>query len=62
LDSTGKRLTNFTRVKTFGDHQPFLGEVNWLKVMWTPLGREEFACEPQIVNSDPGAAIARHCE
>jgi hypothetical protein len=53
LDSTGKRVTNFTRVETFGDHQPTLGDVNWLKVNVDPSSREVFSYEPQIVNRDP---------
>jgi hypothetical protein len=53
LDSTGKRITNFTRVETFGDHQPTLGDVNWLKVNVDPASREVFSYEPQIVNHDP---------
>jgi len=53
LDATGKRVTNFTRVETFGDHQPFLGDVNWLKVNVDPSSREVFSYEPQIVNRDP---------
>jgi hypothetical protein len=53
LDSTGKRVTNFTRVETFGDHQPTLGDVNWLKVNVDASSREVFSYEPQIVNRDP---------
>ena len=53
LDATGKRVTNFTRVETFGDHQPTLGDVNWLKVNVDPSSREVFSYEPQIVNRDP---------
>lgn len=53
LDSTGKRVVNFTRVETFGDHQPFLGDVNWLKVNVDPSSREVFSYETQIVNRDP---------
>jgi hypothetical protein len=53
LDTTGKRVVNFTRVETFGDHQPFLGDVNWLKVTVDPSSREVFSYEPQIVNRDP---------
>jgi hypothetical protein len=52
LDSTGKRVTNFTRVETFGDHQPTLGDVNWLKVNVDPSSREVFSYQPQIVNRD----------
>ncbi len=44
---------NFTRVETFGDHQPNLGDVNWLKVTVDPSSREVFSYEPQIVNRDP---------
>jgi hypothetical protein len=53
LDSAGKRVTNFTRVETFGDHQPTLGDVNWLKVNVDPSSREVFSYQPQIVNRDP---------
>jgi len=53
LDGAGKRVTNFTRVETFGDHQPTLGDVNWLKVNVDPASREVFSYEPQIVNRDP---------
>jgi len=53
LDAAGKRVTNFTRVETFGDHQPTLGDVNWLKVNVDPSSREVFSYEPQIVNRDP---------
>jgi len=52
LDSRGKRVVNFTRVQTFGDHQPFLGDVNWLKVNVDPTSRNVFSYEPQIVNRD----------
>lgn len=52
LDSTGKRVTNFTRIETFGDHQPTLGDVNWLKVNVDPSRRAVFSFEPQIVNRD----------
>ncbi|MFI5247807.1 MAG: hypothetical protein ACHQWV_04555 [Nitrospirales bacterium] len=53
LDTAGKRIVNFTRVETFGDHQPNLGDVNWLKVTVDPSSREVFSYEPQIVNRDP---------
>jgi len=52
LDTAGKRVTNFTRVETFGDHQPTLGDVNWLKVNVDPSSREVFSYQPQIVNRD----------
>ena len=44
---------NFTRVETFGDHQPALGDVNWLRVNVDPSSREVFSYETQIVNRDP---------
>jgi hypothetical protein len=53
LDSAGKRVVNFTRVETFGDNQPNLGDVNWLKVNVDPSSREVFSYQPQIVNRDP---------
>ena len=53
LDSTGKRVVNFTRVETFGDSAPNLGDVNWLKVNVDPSSREVFSYEPQIINRDP---------
>jgi hypothetical protein len=52
LDTAGKRVVNFTRVETFGDHQPTLGDVNWLKVNVDPSSREVFSYETQIVNRD----------
>ena len=52
LDAKGRRLENFTRVETFGDHQPTLGDVNWLKVNVDPSSREVFSYETQIVNRD----------
>jgi hypothetical protein len=52
LDTAGKRVVNFTRVETFGDHQPYLGDVNWLKVNVDPSSREVFSYETQLVNRD----------
>jgi hypothetical protein len=52
LDTKGNRIVNFTRVETFGDHQPALGDVNWLKVNVDPSSREVFSYETQIVNRD----------
>ncbi len=52
LDATGKRVVNFTRVESFGDHQPALGDVNWLKVNVDPASREVFSYEPQVINRD----------
>ena len=36
-DSLGRRLENFTRVETFGDHQENdTNDVNWLRVVVDP--------------------------
>jgi len=49
-DSAGRRLENFTRVETFGDHQENgNNDVNWFKVRIDPRSREVFSYEPQIV-------------
>ena len=56
LDSTGRRLENFTRVETFGDHQENgTNDVNWLKVFVNPRSREVFSYQQQIV---PGNRVA----
>jgi hypothetical protein len=50
LDSSGRRLENFTRVETFGDNQANgNNDVHWLKVLVDPRSREVFAFQPQIV-------------
>ncbi len=55
-DSLGRRVENFTRVETFGDHQENgLNDVHWLKVLVNPQSREVFAFQPQIV---PGNRVA----
>jgi hypothetical protein len=49
-DSQGRRLENFTRVETFGDHQENgINDVHWLKVFVNPRSREVFAYQPQVV-------------
>lgn len=49
-DSEGARLENFTRVETFGDNASYgTNDVNWLKLIVDPRGREVFAYQPQIV-------------
>jgi hypothetical protein len=56
LDTTGKRLENFTRIETFGDNAANgTNDTNWLKVMVYPSSREVFAFQPQIV---PGNRVA----
>jgi len=55
LDSSGRRVENFTRVETFGDHA-FAGspqwdtnDAHWVKVLVDPHSRDVFAFQPQIV-------------
>ena len=56
LDAKGRRVENFTRVETFGDHTfPApngswdTNDVNWVKVLVDPHSRDVFAFQPQIV-------------
>ena len=50
LDSTGKRLENFTRVETFGDHQENgINDVHWVKALVDPNSRDVFAFQAQMV-------------
>lgn len=55
LDANGVRVSNFTRVETFGDHavsgHPEWddNDVQWLKVYVNPKSREVFSYQPQIV-------------
>jgi hypothetical protein len=59
LDSQGRRVENFTRVETFGDHQENgTNDVNWLKVNVDPRSREVFAFQPQIVPGNRTAVPA----
>lgn len=61
LDANGVRVTNFTRVETFGDHavkgHPEWddNDVQWLKVYVDPNSREVFSYQPQIVPSNINA-------
>lgn len=56
LDSTGRRLENFTRVETFGDNQGNgTNDVNWIRVVVDARSREVFSYQPQIV---PGNRVA----
>ncbi len=53
LDSTGRRVQNFTRVETFGDHQENNNnDVQWLKVFVDPRSRGVFFFQPQIIASN----------
>jgi len=59
LDAGGRRLENFTRVETFGDHaENGTNDVNWLKVLVDPDSREVFAYQPQIVPGNRTAVPA----
>jgi hypothetical protein len=50
LDAQGRRIENFTRVETFGDHQENGdNDVHWVKVEVDPGSREVFSYQPQIV-------------
>jgi hypothetical protein len=68
LDADGKRVENFTRVETFGDHtfgtltttppghpEWDTNDVHWVKVLVDPQSRDVFAFQPQIV---PGNRVA----
>jgi hypothetical protein len=58
-DSQGRRLENFTRVETFGDHQENgNNDVNWLKVDVDPRSREVFSYQQQIVPANRTAVPA----
>jgi hypothetical protein len=50
LDSSGRRLENFTRVETFGNNAANgNNDVQWLKVVVDARSREVFSYQPQIV-------------
>jgi hypothetical protein len=58
-DSQGRRVENFTRVETFGDHQENgNNDVHWLKVDVEPRSREVFSYQPQIVPANRTAVPA----
>jgi hypothetical protein len=58
-DSQGRRVENFTRVETFGDHQENgNNDVHWLKVDVDPRSREVFSYQPQIVPGNRPAVPA----
>ncbi len=54
----GRRLQNFTRIETFGDHaEAGNTDVQWVKVLVAPGSPEVFAYQPQVVPGNlPGAA------
>ena len=56
LDSNGRRVENFTRVETFGDHafgaahpEWDTNDVHWVKALVDPQSRDVFAFQPQVV-------------
>jgi len=59
LDAQGRRLENFTRVETFGDHQENgVNDMHWVKVLVDPFSRDVFAFQPQIVPANRVAVPA----
>jgi hypothetical protein len=59
LDSSGRRLENFTRVETFGDNAGNgNNDVQWLKVLVHADSREVFAYQAQIVPANRVAVPA----
>ncbi len=58
-DAQGRRVENFTRVETFGDHEENQdNDVHWLKVTVDPRSREVFSYQPQIVPANRTAVPA----
>jgi hypothetical protein len=56
LDAAGRRVQNFTRVETFGDHaENNNNDVQWVRVEVDPDSREVFAFQPQIIPSNAGS-------
>ena len=59
LDSQGRRLENFTRLETFGDHQENNdNDVHWVKALIDPQSRDVFAFQEQIVPANRVAGPA----
>src|SRR5262249_32824760 len=59
LDAQGRRLENFLRVETFGNHQENgINDVHWVKVLVDDRTREVFAFQPQIVPANRVAVPA----
>jgi hypothetical protein len=50
LDAAGRRVQNFTRVETFGDHQENNNnDVQWVRVEVDTRTRDVFSFQPQII-------------
>ncbi len=59
LDSSGRRIENFTRVETFGDNAANgNNDVHWVKILVDTRSREVFAFQPQIVPANRTAVPA----
>jgi hypothetical protein len=64
LDANGRRVENFTRVETFGDHafaahpEWDTNDVHWVKALVDPQSRDVFAFQPQIVPANRVAVPA----
>lgn len=55
-DAGGRRVQNFTRVETFGDHaENSNNDVQWLKVDVDPDSRGVFSFQPQIIPANAGS-------
>lgn len=56
LDAGGRRVQNFTRVETFGDHaENNNNDVQWVKVDVDPRTRGVFSFQPQIIPANAGS-------
>jgi hypothetical protein len=56
LDDGGRRVQNFTRVETFGDHQENdNNDVQWVRVDVDPRTRGVFSFQPQIIPANAGS-------
>ena len=59
LDSSGRRLENFTRVETFGDNAANgNNDVHWVKALVDPKSRDVFAFQAQVVPANRVAVPA----
>ena len=64
LDADGRRVENFTRVETFGDHtfsahpEWDTNDVHWVKALVDPQSRDVFAFQPQVVAANRVAVPA----
>jgi hypothetical protein len=63
LDAVGRRVENFTRVETFGDHANIdpahpewdTNDVHWVKALVDPHSRDVFLFQAEVV---PGNRVA----